>query len=131
MVSAPTPPAGLLKPARDRWAAFWASPAAEQVQLGSDLPRLLRWVQQTDEYDRVARNVRKAHLVRGSMGQPVANPLIGYLATLDAAICRTETEFGMTPAARQRLKVDPPKLERQEDEIDELRARRARRRASG
>jgi len=132
MPPAPPPPTGLLKAAKDRWQAFWSSPSADKVDLNADLPRLVRWIQQSDEYDRAAKKVRGAHLVRGSMGQPVANPLIGYLATLDVQLARAETEFGMTPAARQRLDIgladDPGGRKPEGDKIDELRARRAARR---
>lgn len=108
MTSPPKPPAGLLKPSRDRWAQFWESRAALAVDLASDMPRLLRWIQVTDEYDRTAKVVREARLVKGSMGQPVLNPLVGYLAQLEAMITRTEKEFGMTPMARTRLDLRRP-----------------------
>jgi len=130
MTSPPKPPAGLLKPSRDRWDQFWDSPAAQAVNPESDLPRLIRWIQATDEYDRAAKVVRTSRLVRGSMGQPVLNPLVGYLIHLDGLISKAEGEFGMTPMARQRLKLDlePPP---EEDVVDQLRARRAARHAAG
>lgn len=128
--SPPKPPTGLLKPSRVRWWAFWASPAATAVNLDSDLPRLERWIQASDEYDRAAKTVRQARLVKGSMGQPVLNPLVNYLAHLEPIITRAETDFGMTPAARTKLKLDPdPPGE--EDAVDQLRARREARRATG
>lgn len=106
--SSPKPPAGLLKPSRDRWAQFWESRAALAVDLASDMPRLIRWIQVTDEYDRTAKVVREARLVKGSMGQPVLNPLVGYLVHLESMITRTEKEFGMTPMARTRLDLKRP-----------------------
>jgi P27 family predicted phage terminase small subunit len=126
-MTAPKPPAGLLKPSRDRWAQFWESQAAAVVDLDSDMPRLVRWIQAADEYDRAAKVVRQTRLVKGSMGQPVLNPLIAYLIHLDTLISRAETEFGMTPAARLRLKLEPEAPE-EEDVVDQLRARRAARR---
>jgi hypothetical protein len=89
------------------------------VDLDSDLPRLIRWIQVTDEYDRTARAFRKTRVVRGSMGQPVLNPLIAYLAHLEAMITRTEKEFGMTPMARARLNLRPPTAA-ELDPFDEL-----------
>jgi len=106
-----------LKPARDRWARFWLSQAASAVHLESDLPRLRRWIQATDEYDRAAKVIRASRLVRGSMGQPVLNPLVNYLMHLESMITRTEKEFGMTPMARVRLNLDKPSVD---DEIAEL-----------
>jgi P27 family predicted phage terminase small subunit len=107
-VAVPKPPAGLLKPSRDRWGQFWESRAALAVDLASDMPRLIRWIQVTDEYDRTAKVIREARLVKGSMGQPVLNPLVAYLVHLESMITRTEKEFGMTPMARARLDLKRP-----------------------
>ena len=101
----PDPPPGLLKAARDRWHGFWASEVARAIDPQSDLPALVRWVQATDEYDRVAKVVKRSRLVKGSMGQPVANPLLGYLAQLEGQISKAEAAFGMTPIARLRLGI--------------------------
>jgi P27 family predicted phage terminase small subunit len=106
MTSLPKPPTGLLPSSRARWRAFWDSPSAALVNLESDLARLTRWVQAADEYERAAKIVRDARLVKGSMGQPTLNPLVGYLVHLEGIITRAETEFGMTPAARIRLNRD-------------------------
>lgn len=130
MISPPKPPTGLLKRSRDRWKAFWESPAALLVDQRSDMPRLIRWIQAADEYDRAGEVVRKARLVRGSTGQPSLNPLVGYLIHLDGLISRAEGEFGMTPLARMRLKLQPEAPE-QEDGLDQLGARRAARRSAG
>jgi P27 family predicted phage terminase small subunit len=102
---APPLPPGLHAAARRRWEAFWASTVAKAVDRDSDLPALHRWIQAVDEYDQVGRNVRKGRLVKGSMGQIVAHPLLGYLAQLDAQIARAEQAFGMTPIARLRLGI--------------------------
>ena len=128
MTSPPKPPTGLLASSRVRWRQFWESQSAKVVDLDSDLPRLIRWIQAADEYDRAAKVVRDTRLVKGSMGQPVLNPLVAYLIHLDTLISRAETEFGMTPAARLRLKLDPEAPE-EEDVVDQLRARRAARQA--
>lgn len=105
-MTVPKPPTGLLASSRARWRAFWDSPSAALVNLDSDLPRLERWVRSADEYERAAKIVRDARLVKGSMGQPTLNPLVGYLVHLEGIITRAETEFGMTPAARIRLNRD-------------------------
>jgi P27 family predicted phage terminase small subunit len=101
----PDPPPGLLKAAKDRWHGFWASEVARAIDPQSDLPALERWVKATDEYDRVAKVVKRSRLVKGSMGQPVANPLLGYLAQLESQISKAEAAFGMTPIARLRLGI--------------------------
>jgi P27 family predicted phage terminase small subunit len=114
----PSAPAGLLKPARQRWAAFWTSKVADAVDRTSDLPALVRWIQATDEYDRVAKVVKRSRLVKGSMGQPVANPLLGYLAQLDSQIAKAEAAFGMTPIARLRLGIALGEAARSLDELN-------------
>ena len=106
MTSPPKPPTGLLASSRARWRAFWDSPSAALVNLESDLPRLARWIQASDEYERAAKVVRDTRLVKGSMGQPTLNPLVAYLTHLEGIITRAEAEFGMTPAARIRLNRD-------------------------
>lgn len=116
-MTCPKPPAGLLKPSRDRWVQFWESRAALTVDLASDMPRLIRWIQASDEYDRTAKTIRSARLVKGSMGQPVLNPLVAYLVHLESMITRTEKEFGMTPAARARLDLKRPSTD---DELAQL-----------
>jgi P27 family predicted phage terminase small subunit len=128
MTSPPKPPAGLLASSRARWRQFWESQAAQVVDPDSDLPRLVRWIQAADEYDRAAKVVREARLVKGSMGQPSLNPLVAYLIHLDGIITRAEADFGMTPLARKRLKLDPD-IPEAEDIVDQLRARRAARQA--
>ena len=124
MTSPPKPPPGLLKPARDRWRHFWDSQAAQLVDLASDMPRLVRWVCATDEYDRASKVVRQSRLVRGSMNQPVLNPLVAYLMHLDGLISRAEAEFGMTPMARKRLRL-LPEMPEAEDAVDQLNAQPA------
>lgn len=101
----PEPPKGLLKVARERWEAYWRSPVAQAVDLGADLHRLTRWISAVDEWHRVSKALRRQRVVPGSMGQPVLNPLAGYLATIEATIAKAEAEFGMTPMARLKLGI--------------------------
>lgn len=127
----PEPPEGLLASSVERWDAFWSSAVAAKVDPASDLSRLVRWIHQSDEYDRVSAACRDARLVKGSTGQPVLNPLIGYLAQLEAQLARTEAEFGMTPASRSRLPVtdaDAQPARGQGDPTDEITRRREERR---
>jgi P27 family predicted phage terminase small subunit len=116
-MTSPKPPAGLLASSRARWRQFWESQAALSVDLASDMPRLIRWIQATDEYDRTAKVIRQSRLVKGSMGQPVLNPLVAYLMHLEGMITRTEKEFGMTPLARTRLNSKRPSTD---EELAEL-----------
>ena len=95
MTSPPKPPVGLLKGSRDRWRQFWESPAAQAVNLESDLPRLTRWIQAADEYDRAARTVREArqvrlqvHRLRGRGLPELAPPVTAALQQADRRLRR-------------------------------------------
>jgi P27 family predicted phage terminase small subunit len=94
------------------------------------MPRLVRWVEQSDAYDRVIEELGTEWTVRGSMGGEVMNPLVRVMGQLETQLARTETEFGMTPLGRKRLNLKPEGAEESGDEMDDLAARRARK-ASG
>lgn len=101
----PKPPAGLLKVSKDRWADFWGSPVADAVDRRSDMHRVTRWITAVDEYERCMPVLRKTRLVKGSMGQPVLNPLAGYLAQVEASLRAAEADLGLTPMARLKLGI--------------------------
>lgn len=109
------------------WRSFWASPQAATVDLATDGGGLVRWIQAVDERLITGALVRRTRLVQGSTGQLRLNPLVHYLNTLNAEIERAEEHYGMTPKARNAvtrdvaLPTDPV--------LDELRARREKRRA--
>lgn len=115
----PPPPPGLLVRSERRWEAFWRSPVAQVIDPAADLPRLVRWIKASDEWERVTKTINETgRLVRGSMGQPVLNPLFGYLAQLDAQLTRAESEFGMTPMARLRLGLSLGELALQQQRLE-------------
>jgi P27 family predicted phage terminase small subunit len=101
----PRAPAGLLAVSRKRWRAYWLSNLAQAVDRQVDLPRIERWIEMSDEYEKVNAILKQTRLVKGSMGQPTLNPLVGYLSVLLAELRAAETELGMTPLARQRLGI--------------------------
>ncbi len=101
---APAMPAGLLAPVRASWVAFWASEQASLV-MPADHPALVRLFALLDERERSAKAARRQRLVEGSQGQLVLNPLLKYVASLDAEIRQLEDRFGLTPLARLRLGV--------------------------
>lgn len=90
----PAPPPGTLAPSKAWWADFWQSPQAKSMT-PVHLPVLERLVWCYDELARTQRVVRKARVVKGSQGQPVANPLIGYLSGLQKEIRSLEAELGI------------------------------------
>lgn len=101
----PKAPTGLLSATRKIWRAYWESQVSGAVDPDADMHRIQRWIMAVDEYERVLSVFRKARLVKGSQGQPVLNPLAGYLQNLEQNIGRAEAEMGLTPMARLRLGI--------------------------
>jgi P27 family predicted phage terminase small subunit len=102
---APQPPIGLLAASRTSWERFWSSPLASIVLPDTDLPALSRLWTLYDERTRMYRTIRRLRMVRGSRGQPRANPLYSQMSVLDATIIRLEEAFGLSPGARLKLGV--------------------------
>lgn len=102
----PPPPSGLLKLTRERWAAFWASPVAKLADPVSDLPALERLFRLYDDLERSHATVRReGHMVRGSQGQAVMNPLLRHMQAVQAEVRQLEDRFGLSPRARLSLNV--------------------------
>lgn len=102
----PAVPTGMLKATRDRWAAYWASPVAKLADSVSDLPALERLFRLYDDLDRSMAAIRRdGHMVRGSQGQAVLNPLLRHTQATQAEIRQLEDRFGLSPRARLSLNV--------------------------
>lgn len=102
----PTPPTGLLKATRERWADYWTSPVAKLADPVSDIPALERLFRLYDDLDRSNRTVREqGHMVRGSKGQMVLHPLLRHTQVTQAEIRQLEDRFGLSPRARLSLNV--------------------------
>lgn len=99
------PPAGLLPASRKIWRAYWESAVSRAAEINADQHVLYRWIEAIDEWGRVYPVFKKARFVKGSMGQPVLNPLLGYLRQLENTIAYAEQQLGMTPSARARLGI--------------------------
>ncbi|MGW6295639.1 phage terminase small subunit [Streptomyces sp. NPDC055058] len=106
LVERPSPPAGLLKSVRDRWAAYWESPVAQLADPVSDLPALERLYRLYDDLERSHATVRKqGHMVRGYRDQTVMNPLLKHMQLVQAEVRQLEDRFGLSPRARLSLGV--------------------------
>lgn len=129
----------LLQETRDWWKAFWSEPQAQAVT-GAQRVVLLRWVRAYDQWARTLRVVEKTPLVTGSMGQPVANPLISWVTSREAEMAKCERQLGiglknladlgistgqakLTAAELNRMtREDPPGDHDHDDEIDAVEA---------
>lgn len=110
-------PAGLLKPQREAWEAFWRSPMAKLV-LDADIPALCRLFRLRDEWQRCFEQSKDERLVHGSNEQWVLHPLYKHLTTLEKAIEGLEAQFGLTPLARLKLGVTFGEAKRSIEEIN-------------
>ena len=101
----PPAPHGLLKASRESWASFWGSPLVQVIVPATDTPALSRLWSLYDERTRMYRAIARTRMVRGSKGQPRANPLYSQMSSLDSAIVQLEDRFGLSPRSRLQLGV--------------------------
>lgn len=102
----PAPPAGMLKVTRARWVDYWASPVAKLADPVSDLPALERLFRLYDDLERSNAAVKKSgHMVPGSQGQAVLNPLLRHIQATQAEVRQMEDRFGLSPRARLSLNL--------------------------
>ena len=116
---APPAPAGLSAALVESWAVFWASSLAG-VLVDTDVPDLERLWWLRDQEQRARAAYAKRPLVKGSMGQPVANPA-GKMALEFMREARLlEDRFGLSPSARLRLGVTFGEASRSLDELNRM-----------
>ena len=78
----------------EAWAALWAEPQAQHLN-GVQKVVALRWIVAFDEWQRALNVVVEAPLVAGSQGQPVANPLMGWVTSREAEMEKCEKQLGV------------------------------------
>jgi P27 family predicted phage terminase small subunit len=100
----PEPPTGLLAASVTAWARLWHSELAAHY-LDTDMPAIERLWGLYDERARAIKVATKGRIVEGSKAQPVLNPLLPYVASLDSEIRALEDRFGLTPKARLALGI--------------------------
>ena len=98
------PPTGLCAEAMQAWDMYWDDRVA-QVQTPVDRAVLLRWVTEMDRYLRLLSAADQEPVVRGSMGQPVENPMYGTAYKALAAVQACEKQMGMGALNRSNLGI--------------------------
>jgi P27 family predicted phage terminase small subunit len=74
----------------------------------SDLPALERLFRLYDHLERSNTAVKKTgHMVTGSQGQAVLNPLLRHIQQTQTEARQLEDRFGLSPRARLSLNVTP------------------------
>lgn len=93
------------EPTVERWAGFWASPLASQIE-SSDEGAFRRLFKLYDEIDRLWEAVEvTGRIVEGSQGQPRPNPLFKQIEAFQAEARQLEDRYGLSPLSRLRLGI--------------------------
>lgn len=91
---------------RRLWREIWSAAAATQWDRASDMPALVRYAWDFDNWLRYQEEAYGVEVVRGSMGQPVRNPLLGEIDACARRMEKTEEAFAMNARARLRMGVE-------------------------
>lgn len=91
---------------RARWREMWAGDVAGTWDRKGELGPLYRYILTFDRWLQYDELVRKAPIVKGSMGQLRENPLATRLSVLNAELGRFEEKYGLTPSDRMRLGIE-------------------------
>jgi P27 family predicted phage terminase small subunit len=114
----PAPPEGLLQITVSRWVVFWATEEGKATRQ-AELPQVERLFELMDERERVRRAIRKrGRMVKGSQGQPVANPLLRYAGDCEREIRALEDRLGLSRRAMVALGSGFASAQRGLDELN-------------
>ena len=102
----PPPPADLTlyDETREAWDAIWAEPQAANFTR-ADLVILRRYIVAFDEWIGAMAAISIAPTVDGSMGQPVANPLMSWATSREAEMAKCEAQLGIGLKNRTNLGI--------------------------
>lgn len=119
----PDPPPHLNEDALEEWRKITVQLYDAGILTGIDRAALAsycqaygRWAQAERAINRMAENDpnTKSLLVKSAKGNPMSNPLIGVANKAMGDMMKYAIEFGMTPSARSRIKVNE-KISRSEN----------------
>lgn len=126
---APDPPDWLIDGAQDEWGRLAPLLVEMGVLFEVDLEALARLCDLRERYRGISHSVRrsksltyKARSKDGKQLQVVARPELGMMTQISREIRQLENHFGLSPAARQNVKIKPKKMT---DELDAWKSRNA------
>ena len=130
VVDAPAPPASLGESGREAWTAAFSS--APWLTTAADVGLVRIWGELHDERDELRRAIaRTGRRTKGSKGQWVSAPAVAQLRDVERTLMRLAAVLGVGSANAARLGVSlDDGTPREPSELDEIRARRAARRAA-
>lgn len=76
------------------WESLFDERQAEQLQ-GAQMMPAIRWIRAVDDWLRALDQVTQSPMVAGSMGQPVANPMMSWVASREAEMEKCEKQLGI------------------------------------
>jgi P27 family predicted phage terminase small subunit len=121
-IKIPDPPEFLNEPAREEWTRISDElyrigllTVADTKPLAAYCQAYGRWVDAEMTLKRMAAldPVSKGLMVKGSLGNPVQNPIVKVADRAARDMVRYASEFGLTPAARARIAAGPGGSEQQ------------------
>jgi len=83
-----------LDESKQMWTALWLEPQAAHLT-GAQKVVALRYIEAFDAWRRALEAVKREPTVAGSMGQPVANPLISWVTGREAEMEKCERQLGI------------------------------------
>lgn len=93
-VEVPKWPSNWLQSTRESWIRYWRSPARHATVISLDSDTILRLWTLYDLRERSYRQLRKALIVKGSMGQDQPSGFFGVIGRLDGEIRQLEDRLG-------------------------------------
>lgn len=120
LVEPTTPVAPVIPPAaRQKWlkrtkeahAAFWADEVAPRLVTAASVGTVTRYFDLFDDRERSYRDLRQERYSTGSTGQTKMAPAAAHLIALEGLLLKFETELGISPAARSRMKLEAASTE--------------------
>lgn len=117
----PTKPAAPLIPphARKKWlkrtkdahAAFWSDEVALRLVTAASVGTVTRYFDLLDDRERAYRDLHACRYTTGSTGQAKMAPAAAHLIAIEGVLLKYETELGISPAARSRMKLEAASTE--------------------
>jgi hypothetical protein len=98
------PDRGYLRETEAAWEAFWEDPVAQALTT-VDRVVLLRWADHLDRALRLTHEADGDPVRKGSMGQPVENPLYSTARASLATVEKCEAQLGIGALNRARLGI--------------------------
>lgn len=100
-----------LKRTKDAHSAFWSDEVALRLVTPASVGTVTRYFDLLDDRERAYRDLHACRYTTGSTGQTKMAPAAAHLVALEGVLLKYETELGISPAARSRMKLEAASTE--------------------